>query len=238
MANLVWRSTLINTFFQCPRLFYLKYVATPQDDNKFDNDYLKLGRAVHKVLEEAIKGTAPVMVLYRELLEHVPESMRADFLDMYPSISDFIEQLKNRDDIHKILIEKTYYIDSIALQGTIDLAILRPDGTAELIDHKTNKSATVTGEIKRQLSIYGLFLTNYEKAEAVEAKVHFVRHGVVRKVYEKDATQVRQDGVSLLLDFKRELKSQIGKWEPRPSWKCRFCPFLKTCPEGQARVKV
>jgi len=238
MANLVWRSTLINTFFQCPRLFYLKYVVTPKDDNQFDNDYLRLGRAVHKVLEEALKGTATVTALYREVLDLVPDRMKGDFLDMYPSISDFVEQIKARDDIDRLLIEKTYYLDSIALQGTIDLAIIRPDGSAELIDHKTNKSPTVTDEIRRQLNIYGLFLINYEKVSSVEAKVHFVRHGTIKQVYTKDSDQIRQDAVDLLLDFKRKLKEQMGKWEPRPSWKCRFCPFLKTCPEGQSKVSV
>jgi hypothetical protein len=242
MQSFVWRPTIINTFLQCPFKFfhlYLKPAKKGLPPVQDDNPAFQLGKIVHAVLEAGLKerSVEKAEEMAKKLRSLVPAEKEEDFELILPNALGFVESFLKRGDVLHYTVEKTYYFPEWNLQGTADLVVLTKDGRVEIIDHKTNKYPRVEGYIQRQLLLYGFFvLTNakskglLDKVNGISAKVHFVRHGLVKEAYHNlPPKQVLTDGEKFLKEFIEKVKEQIGKWDPSPGWYCRFCPVKKKC---------
>lgn len=156
----------LGNYNQCQRGYYYTYIdKKPQKTGV----YSTLGTACHTTLEDLYENKTTTLskkVFDDEFLKcelfgiNFPRSKYDIKGGYYKDISAFYESYK------KITIEGAKYISELGfilkiddnhyLQGYIDLLILHPDGTAEIIDFKTSSTfdKAHTLEAGRQLVLY------------------------------------------------------------------------------------
>ena len=159
----------LGTFSQCPRSYYYSYIdRKPQTAGI----YSTLGSEVHETLQELYEDKTDVLDKGRfdkafemcEILGISFPSSQYDIAGNYKKdIDNFYKYYKRfpKEEGKQFICELGFIlqIDQNHYEmGYIDLLILKPDGTAEIVDFKTSSSFTGNHLIEagRQLVLYKL----------------------------------------------------------------------------------
>jgi len=136
-------------------------------------------------------------------------------------------------------VELMYRTHWMPVRGRIDKLILPEDGTAVIIDYKTNRATVeqlprLVEEYTLQLQIYAAAVREAIQPKDVRAELYFlypnVRVAISREVLEDDLTAARVEELCQEVAKGRGLDDFPAKPETE---RCRRCLCFSFCPERQ-----
>jgi len=180
----------LNTYFQSPLLFYLKYIAKVPDDTKVPVCYGLSGNIVHNCLEkyankEITKDEAYLLLISewgKKNLEY-HKDIKGTPLNKQDYLLALIEGLKIVDKHENHICEETIQFSliennemEIGIKGIIDLqAIHKPTNKKVIIDYKTSNSINQSKDFERQALFYN-YLIHKEKGILPEKTIfHYLK---------------------------------------------------------------
>jgi RecB family exonuclease len=183
----------INTYYQSPLLFYLKYIAKVPDDTPVPVCYSLSGNIVHSCLEKYAKKELDRDGAYLYLLTQWEKHNLATHKDIYDRLLDPLEYLKAMikgieiiDQHENPICEETIIFPlkeneniRIGIKGIIDLqAIDKKCNQPVILDYKTSNNVSEDKGFERQALFYNFLL--YKKKNILPAKtsLHYLKLGV------------------------------------------------------------
>ncbi|WP_199860701.1 RecB family exonuclease [Oceanobacillus damuensis] len=226
---MIFSFSRLNLYEQCPYRFYNKYVLGKEEPI---TQPLALGKAVHKAIEDKIKGIAHDEALLNGYLEagfHEGISQK--------EISDLVK----RAPIQPNMGETEIYFklplsdekDSPVIQGFIDL--YQPDGS--IIDWKTNRLPYDVLESK-QIALYSWAISQLKGTDSIKGSYYFLRFGKESShlFTHEDMEKARKWAIKVAKEIYEKLElldilpDEIEKLFPvQPSRLCSHCPFAWEC---------
>lgn len=213
MPNVIpWSYSSLNAFETCPRRFYLtrisKEVTEPQTAATVE------GNRVHKALEHAVKGTAP---LPPTLAKHQPmvDRLRSAKGHKFPEVKFGITSDGRAT---------TFFAKDVWLRGVIDLAIVTA-GSAAVIDYKTGK----VKEDGDQLKLFAMAgFAQWPHVQTIHTNYLWLSAGstTARRFEREELPAIRAEFEPRIERMERA--QEMDNWPPRPSGLCRnWCPVGK-----------
>lgn len=211
-----WSYSSLNAFETCPRRFYLTRVT--KEVKEAQSEAMTEGNRVHKALELAVKGSAP---LPATMTKHQPmvDRLRSAKGSKFPEV---------KFGVTADYKATNFFGKDVWMRGVIDLAIVTA-GSAAIIDYKTGKVKNDGDQLKlfalagfAQWPHVEVIHTNYIWLNARETtRQRFVREDVIAIKQEFEPRIERM-----------ERADEMDNWPPRPSGLCRnWCPVGKRlCP--------
>lgn len=222
----------LNLYQTCPKRFYYKYVL---DKDEPVTKPLALGKAVHKTVEDMIKGSDLNSAVQQGLVE-------ADF---HPEVKEEeIREIVKKAPIHKGIGRTEEYFclplsDSPSapyLQGYIDLVEENEQGVT-ITDWKTNwKPYDI--QTNHQIALYAWGIQKKRDVDKVCGKLSFLRFGreSVHVFDKEDMEQARKWALKLANEINSKLTileimpEKVDELFPdEPSSACSHCPFVLEC---------
>lgn len=211
-AVLPWSYSSLSAFETCARRFYLtritKQVIEPQ------SAAMVWGNSVHKALEDAVAGTAPLAERFKEYAPIVAKVRAATGK----------KQTEQKFALTKAFRPTTFFAPDAWFRGVIDLAVVGTK-TAVIADYKTGKVKTDGDQLKL---FAGAAFALYPWVEKVRTSYIWLAH---------DSTTttdfVKEDLPSIWQEFaprvhRMEVALKDDKWMPKPSGLCNaWCPVGK-----------
>ena len=235
--------TRLNKLFTCPRNFYFSVVLGKAEPR---SEIASLGTAAHELIELGLKGQD----LHGKVIDvankhNLSPVSRLELLEMLPNIEKFVEKVKNLKHVAELIIEREFKSEKLGflnnpLVGHPDLIIRMETGDVIIVDHKTTRKQIKDGndipvDYRRQLILYGyLYLEENPNTRSVTLVIHHVRNGeTVRWLTMENPDRIKEMARNIAGKLSRILQEQKDKWEAKPGWLCRFCPFVVSCSEGK-----
>ena len=183
----------INTYYQSPLLFYLKYIAKVPDDTSVPVCYGLSGNIVHECLEKYAKKELDRNEAYLHLLIQWEKQNLYSHGDIYGNllnpleyISAMIRGIEVIDQHENHICEETILFPlkenetiKIGIKGIIDLqAIEKKCKQHVILDYKTSNNVSEDKNFERQALFYNFLL--YKKKNIVPSKtsLHYLKLGV------------------------------------------------------------
>jgi len=180
----------INTYYQSPLLFYLKYIAKVPDDTAVPVCYGLSGNIVHGCLEKYAKKELDRDEAYSHLLTQWEKQNLYNHKDIFNNllnpleyIGAMIRGIEIIDQHESHICEETILfpfkeneIIKIGIKGIIDLQAIEKKGNQSVIlDYKTSNSMSEDKNFKRQALFYNLLL--YKKKNIIPSKtiLHYLK---------------------------------------------------------------
>jgi len=215
MKPKAWSPTKIDTFANCPRQFYGKYVSGEfaEDENDKSAEQ-KWGIFVHKQFEDRLGVNTP---LPKELSAHNP------FMDEMAALPGtlFTERKVTMD---KKLRPCSWYEREAFFRAILDLTVVDAP-KAVIVDYKTGKPH----KKMRQLIICSLWtFAAYPNVEEIDAKYYWTVNMTTTgdTFYRRDTDKLWGTLAGDLQQYKEAYHTDI--WQPRPSGLCNgWCPDTK-----------
>lgn len=210
--------TAINTFINCPRKYYDRYIAGIK---KAPNIYLIRGSAVHRAIEQFYKLKLHQCRVYdapelKKLLHGIfqcewearaktlkrlgltPSDQSYFLSDSLKMLDNFIDGFWDDQRFDDPDIEKQISSEKLKLKGRID-AIFKnnPRDPPLIIDFKTNKSMEFNPEHKRQLRLYALLY--FETHQVIpDVGIYYLRfkNGLKQMAVSPDDLETMKDMVA------------------------------------------
>jgi hypothetical protein len=220
--------TSLNTYFQSPLLFYLKYIAKVPDDTRVPVCYGLSGNIVHDCLEKYAKKQLSSDEAYLFLISEWGKKN----LDYHKSVRD--EPL-NRQDYLLALIKGIQLVDvyedhiceeiiqfplvenemmQIGIKGIIDLqATDKLKGRKVMVDYKTSNSVNQGKEFERQALFYN-YLVHKKKGTFPEKTIFHYLKLSIQKEYGFSEVDLQTFGEELRTIAEKILEcgEDIGKY--------------------------
>ena len=232
---------------QCLYAYFLKYVEQVKVDE--DKSYLMLGKAVHKAIEEKIKGLDDKQALlagWKEVdfyplnLEEYERLFRQAKVSRGEALSEFA-----KTELH-FKIPLSDKADTPYLQGFIDY-LREVFGSYDFTDWKTNRSMYETTETY-QLALYAAALHYMYGVQYVTGTLYFLRYFKNNRKSKsftlndmnaalKWALDIAEDTLQRLSDLNEGLKNIEEAFPPSLNDKCSFCPFAHICVNQYPNIK-
>lgn len=158
-----WSYSRINSYDQCPRMFYLTYILCK---DKTDNAFAQWGTLAHSLLERYFSGNADVWDLSWLYKDEYPEAVTEPF--PFPRIEEsyynrgleyfdtFEGQLADEENVLAVEDRYTSQISGLPFIGIVDLILSNKSGLI-VCDHKSRgrwKSREERRKYLRQLNLY------------------------------------------------------------------------------------
>lgn len=234
----------INTYYQSPLLFYLKYIAKVPDDTPVPVCYGLAGGIVHECLEKYAKGELDRDGAYLNLLMKWENQNLNQHQDIYGNVLKSIEYLnaviKGMDviDMHENHIcEETIIFPlkeneniKIGIKGIIDLqASEKTTKQHVILDYKTSNSVSEDKNFERQALFYNMLL--YKKKNILPSKtvLHYLKLGVAKDYvftlahiqdFENELTRIADEILAFGTDIE---KYPVGRIDDRFNSKKQAC---------------
>ncbi|MEI6731509.1 MAG: PD-(D/E)XK nuclease family protein [archaeon] len=218
----------INTYYQSPLLFYLKYIAKVPDDTSVPVCYGLSGRIVHDCLEKYAKKEIDRDEAYSHLLNQW-ESMNLDnHLDIFNHPLNPMDYLKalmkgveiiDRHENH--LCEETIVFPlkendkiRIGIKGIIDLQATEKETKQHVIlDYKTSNSVSRDKNFENQALFYNLLLHKKRNILPGKTSLHYLKLGVKKDYsFSMEEVQAFEKELHRIADELLEYGTDIGKY--------------------------
>jgi len=254
----------INTFKQCPRKYYYRYILRLPSKK---NIHQVRGNIVHSVLEDffdiKIEGISKdnyeldfkaiiLDLLKQKWIENKKDifslGLRNEEVGYYFNesqtmllqwLDDFLEKLDTNNLVEsfneiKPVREEEFVSEKHQVRGFIDA--IHEGEEINLVDYKTSSRFEISEEIRLQLGIYALLYSERNGKMPDKATVNFLKFGAKELLVTED----------LIEDAKRTCKSmqQATKSEhindypmqegPLCKWRTGQCDFYEHCFEGKS----
>jgi putative RecB family exonuclease len=185
--------TAINTYLNCPRKFYLRYIKRLKSRPSI---HLIRGQIVHHTLHEFHKNhprilpATPIGSIRTELLTTFNRrwDRARDQLSRLNLDADALEQFRQQSE--KMLLNYSHwllkhdfkspdfselrlYSQNLKLIGIMD-ALYQEPGQAIIIDYKTSQKNVITDDINRQAALYALLYQDRYGVPPDTVGIHFL----------------------------------------------------------------
>ncbi len=183
----------VNTYYQSPLLFYLKYIAKVPDDTPVPVCYGISGNIVHECLEKYTKKeldrgevSSHLLTQWKKQNLHIHKDIYGNLLDPLEYVHAMIRGIELIDQHEDHICEETILFPlkenelmKIGIKGIIDLqAIEKKCKQHVILDYKTSNSVSKDKNFERQALFYNLLL--YKKKNILPSKtsLHYLKLGV------------------------------------------------------------
>lgn len=214
MADVLpWSYSSLGAFETCPRRYYLtritKQVVEPQTEATL------WGNRVHKALEDAVAGTAP---------------LGKDFQAYQPIVSKMRtlpgqKHTEQKFGLTASFQPTTFFAKDVWFRGVIDLTIVT-EKEAIVLDYKTGKVKSDGDQLKL---FAGAAFAQYPWVERVKTGYLWLAHNKTTS-----NTFTKSDLPSIWQEFAPRVQRMVfakekDRWEPKPSGLCKsWCPVSKS----------
>jgi DNA helicase-2/ATP-dependent DNA helicase PcrA len=215
--------TSVVTYSDCPKKFYW---TTIRPLPRRSSAAARIGTIVHAWIDQEgrVQGT---LVDPDDYDRGRPETDRTRIAELKTAFkaSRFAGRAAVKSEEAFALV-----IGELIIHGRIDAIFAREGGGWEIVDWKTGRAPETEGAERWQLELYALAAQEIWGKRPDELSLTFVYLGDAseKQVAVRPASEIRAD-------LELMLKSvAAGAFDPRPSAACKFCDFLRDCPEGRA----
>lgn len=253
-----WSHSRIETFRQCPRKYFYRYVKRVKLPEEPESIEQFVGSRAHDALEwlyaEVQRGPAPSA---EELLARLRADWDAQWHDAITMpggerppeehrreterwLADYHARHAPFNESRTVGLERriTFDLDeagTVKMQGFIDRLAIGADGAWQIHDYKTNRSLPTQQDkdADPQLAYYEIGVRRRwpDQAERVELTWHFLKFGVSitsRRTREQLA-EVREAALVTIADATSRDPDEAG-FPVHESNLCRWCEFQSVCP--------
>lgn len=183
----------INTYYQSPLLFYLKYLAKVPDDTSVPLCYGLSGSIVHACLEKYAKKELDRDGAYSHLLTqwekqnlHIHKDINNNLLNPIDYLTAMMKGLQIIDQHENHISEETILFPfkeneniKIGIKGIIDLQATEKEGKQHVIlDYKTSNSVSEDKSFERQALFYNLLIYKQKNIIPSKTSLHYLKLGV------------------------------------------------------------
>lgn len=236
--------TRITTFLACPLLYRWTYVH-PQPYLRKAKSYFSFGTSLHRVLEKyhadpdrGVDPTQKLMDLYEENWLTAGYSSADEMAEAFGEGKEILQDYAAQEEEaavtgeFTIAIEKSLRMDmgEFVLLGRIDRLDQHPDGTLEIIDYKSRRTAVSEEEVKSDLAMgcYQLMIRPLYPDHRIVASIWAL------KGREKASASLSSEEADELVFELGEIGREIlnKDWEsaePRYKAMCRKCDYCRLC---------
>jgi RecB family exonuclease len=229
----------------CPSKYLWTYVDPRGKWYLRAKSYYSFGTTLHKVLErfhdEGDQGVTTVgdaLRIYEESWIDAGFASAEEMQEAYGEGKEIVQSVvndaiaKREEGVKTLAVEKLLKADlgPFELIGRVDRLDERADGTIEIIDYKSGRSAVTESQVRDDLAMacYQLLAKRLFPDRAVMATIHALRvnekasaslsaHDL--EVFEADIKQIGQTILS----------ASVDDYSPRPKPLCEGCDFLALC---------
>ena len=262
----VWSHSRIESFRQCPRKFYYRYVKRVKLPEEPETIEQFVGSRAHDALEwlygEVQRGRTPG-------LEPLLARLRADWdaewhdaitmpagerpaeehrLETERWLGDYHARHAPFDQARTVGLEQRIAFDlddagTVKMQGFIDRLSIGADGTWQIHDYKTNRKLPTQQEkdADPQLAYYEIGVRRMwpGQAERVELVWHFLKFGVsiTSRRSPDELVSLRESALVTITDATGRGKDETA-FPPVESRLCSWCEFQSICPVRKHLFKV
>lgn len=239
--------TSIETYFKCPRKFFLKYVERilePEEENPFTLiEPKEFGNMAHKLMEALAEKPETERTEFLQIAESMideyflrrppldPEEIphgKEEFLTTMSRAYDQEREIGNEPVFWEETLEVEHPL-GLRLKGRIDRLEKRPDGkytvvdfkTGGWIDHKDNDSDTCL-----QALLYAAMVRQEMDLEADRCEYRYLRF---KETIHCDYTKLEGEVEEKLMQFKEGLIDGQFPWTEKTDKDCRYCRYKMIC---------
>ena len=202
----------LSAFEGCPYRYFLSYIKRERGKKGIP---LLRGIKLHADMEKA--GLKP------------PQEMKDYLFNNNPSLFPVAEWLEEMGMTKPEAIELKIRNESYNFTGVIDRVDTYKGGRI-IIDWKSGKDRGIEAHL-RQLSLYGWLYETVENKEVDYWGVYYLDHHT-HYIVPTDVLLMKES-VEWLEEKVKLIKKSIeldNKFEPCPSWQCKWCDFRGRCP--------
>lgn len=260
-----WSHTRIETFRQCARKYFYRYVARVKLPEEPETIEQFTGRRAHEALErlylEVQGGRVPTEP---ELLGWFRDAWRTEWHDGVASpgddrspdeqrleaerwLSGYHEQHAPFGGARIVGLERriAFPLDDagqVRMQGFVDRLDIAADGTWRIHDYKTNRRLPTQQDkdADPQLGYYEIGVRRmWPAAERVELVWHFLKFGVsiTSRRTSAQLEDLRGEALATVADAGSRPKDEAA-FPPHESRLCGWCEFQQLCPVRKHLVRV
>lgn len=166
-----WSFSRVNAYVQCPRMFYLQYMA---DKEKKQNAFAEWGSLCHGILESYFRGELSLFEICKAYEEKYAEYMQHDFPpnkhknlneSYYQAGIDYFSSFEGLPSNYEVIgVEQEIHLTFGKYQfiGYIDLILKdQKDGRYIIVDHKSKSGFKNNAELSHyllQLYLYSQYI--------------------------------------------------------------------------------
>jgi len=213
-----WSFSRLNEWLSCPYKAKLKFVDKLKEP---ESQAFAHGSAVHKGIEMSIMNLAPKIPFQISTIAH---EIIAEAATAYKAGTGKVEESWNFKKDWTETVWNDW--DGCFLRVKIDF-FNKVNNVTEVIDWKTGKYREYTvDDYKMQLKLYALAtFKKYPEVDRVEAKLVFVEGDghIEAMTFERDQLTT----LSAYFDGMVDTMVKDKTFEPKASWKCKWCHWRK-----------
>jgi len=261
-----WSHSRIESFRQCPRKYYYRYVKRVKMPDEPETIEQFVGSRAHDALEwlygEVQRGHTPGL---EALLGQLRKNWDAEWhdgitmpggkrpaeehrLEAERWLADYHERHAPFDQARTVSLERRIAFDlddagRVKMQGFIDRLSVAADGTWQIHDYKTNRTlpSQQDKDTDPQLGYYEIGVRRMwpGQAERVELTWHFLKFGVsiTSRRSADQLTALRESALVTITDAEGRGKDEAA-FPTVESPLCRWCEFQPICPVWKHQFKV
>jgi CRISPR/Cas system-associated exonuclease Cas4 (RecB family) len=210
--------TALKMYENCPKRYYHQRITKEVKDSV--GEATVYGERVHKQLEDALKGTAPLPA------ETVALQPLCDVLASHVAKGGATLTIEQEYTLTSDLQPTGWFDEDAWLRFKLDVLIIRPDAKAIVVDWKTGKRRPDFDQL--EMFALATFAFNPEVTAVTSMFVWTKENATDRETYKRE----HADGMwtKLLTRINRVEKSlESGNWPAKPSGLCKYCPCKGFC---------
>lgn len=243
-----WSMSKASLAENCPLSFTFKYRKKIREKEAPQAADARIGRAVHRLLEETLKGTLArddkqgiLKICMQERLTHPEMEEALSYLHNVHSFSKRLAEYKDRHGVTETHVEKSFGFteDLQAIEpnksffrGVWDLVLLVKD-QAIIIDHKTGDIPNISPFEKHQVQYrcYAIAaLTQFPQITGVRMAFHYVAQEQLVWSEPDTAARIKGEYLPWYVKFVNNCADSIPAALPKKSWFCNYCGYTHLCP--------
>lgn len=209
-----WSFSRFDLWRTCPKQFYEKFIT--KSIAEATTPAMQRGNDIHKAAADFLMGK----------LDTLPASL-AKFERLMRQFRDMPEKLVEQQWAFTKDWKATGYFakgnNAAWLRVILDAALLYPDDTADVVDHKTGKKY---GSNDDQMELFALATFSYAPwLKEVTTRLWYLDNGSedIKTFYAADVPALRAKWEKMVAPMFEDTT-----FAPRPNEKCRFCALAKS----------
>lgn len=260
----VYSHSRLDTFRQCPRKFYYKYIAKVPLEDEPEQIAPFLGSRVHDALEHLYRQAGNGQTLSLSKLTAYYHQAWADNWTKNIVILDGLKPAQHRaigeqclrdyyarhqpfNQARTVALERlvTFPLDTAGrykMRGFIDRLACTTDGIWQIHDYKTNRNLPTQQDkdADPQLAYYEIGLRRmWKNVERVELVWHFLRFDqtIVSTRSKDQLGELRTKTIGTIQDIEKRDRTEKA-FPTRESGLCPYCEYQAICPARKHLVQV
>jgi len=237
----------LTTWLDCPRRYRFSYVDRPAPPKGPPWAHNSFGNTVHNALkawstgpvERRTPDDARRLVDTGWLGEGYRDDAQADVHRerAREMVAGYVATLDPTDEPAGVERQVAAKRGSLALEGRVDRIDRRGDELV-VVDYKTGRAPLTDADARGSLAlaIYAIAAAQTLRTPCTTVELHHLPTGeVLRHEHSEESLGRHLRRAEAIAD---EARRAVGPedFPPRPSDGCRWCDFVRACPEGRARV--